>query len=76
MGSVPVVDVQRMANRSVILFKIEARNLAVSQLAMSAAGEVWSLGGLSAFGLGKLSETHELSMTKTISSPVCCDHTS
>ena len=38
-----VTDVQRMANLSVTLFKIDARNLAVSQLAMSAAGEVWSL---------------------------------
>ena len=36
----PVVDVQRMANRSVNLFKIDAKNLAVSQLAMSVAGEV------------------------------------
>ena len=37
------VDVQRMASRSVTVFKIEAKNLAVSQLAMSAAGDVWSL---------------------------------
>lgn len=32
-----------MANLSVILFKIDAKNLVVSQLAMSEAGEVWSL---------------------------------
>lgn len=40
---VSVFDVQMIANRSVITFKIDAKNRAVSQLAMSAAGEVWSL---------------------------------
>ena len=40
--SVSVVDVQMIANWSFV-FKIDAKNLAVSHLAMSAAGEVWRL---------------------------------
>lgn len=66
-----------MASLSVILFKIDAKNLVVSQLAMSEAGEVWSLEPYSAFNPGdEPSETHELSMMTTISSPVCCAQTS